>query len=155
MRAGALVALAALLCGGCSYQTVRLQSSWYILEEDQKKSATYVSVLNKGNTAVKVETLIINPLRTRVAWFDDPHEDGWILDVNESLEPGQLLIKPAADFSRFKKGGAKENWHGCRVPIEIDARLKERRSLVVTEMRPAMPDSLPAMWDTGCPQVTP
>jgi hypothetical protein len=152
MKAGALAALAALLCGGCGYQTIRLQSSWYILEEDGKKSATYVSVLNAGNTAVKVETLIINPLRNRVAWFDDPHQDGWMLAIDERLEPGQLLIKPAGKFSRIKQD-VKEHWHGCRVPIEIDAKLSGRPALVVTEMKTAMPDSLPAMWDTGCPQA--
>ena len=47
------------LLSGCCYQTIRLQSSWYILEEDVKKSATYVSVLNTGNTAVTVETLVM------------------------------------------------------------------------------------------------
>ena len=146
------MALAALLCG-CSYQTIRLQSSWYILEEDERKSATYVSVLNTGNTAVQVEALVINPLRNRVALFDDPHRDGWILDVDERLEPGQLLIKPAGKFSRVNND-VKEGWHGCRVPIEIDAKLSGRPALVVTEMKPAMPDSLPAMWDTGCPQAT-
>lgn len=154
MRAGVLVALAALLCGGCGYQTIRLQSSWYIHEEDGKKSATYVSVLNQGNSAVVVETLIINPLRDRIALFDDPHHDGWVLSLHERLEPGQLLIEPASKFSR-PKDGIDDPWHGCRVPIEIDAKLAGRSALVVTEMKPAMPDSLPAMWDTGCPQVIP
>ncbi|MEV4783682.1 hypothetical protein [Burkholderia sp. LMU1-1-1.1] len=152
MRAGAPMALAALL-SGCCYQTIRLQSSWYILEEDVKKSATYVSVLNTGNTAVTVETLIINPLRDKVALFDDPHHDGWTLVIGERLEPGQLLIKPAGEFSRLEKN-LRVYWHGCRVPIEVDAQLSGRPALVVTDMKTAMPDSLPAMWDTGCPQAT-
>ena len=151
MRAGAFVALAALL-SGCCYQTIRLQSSWYILEDNKIKSTTYVSVLNTGNTAVNVETLIINPLRDKVAFFSDPHHDGWTLPIGERLEPGQMLIKSTTEFSRLEKNQTVY-WNGCRVPIEIDAELSGKNSLVITDMKPAMPDSLPAMWDTECPKA--
>jgi hypothetical protein len=145
-----LALLAALLCSGCGLPNhiTRLQSSWY-MQLEQGQPVTYIAVLNQGNTGVHIERLIINPIRDKIYLFDDPQYGGWELEVNAQLEPGALLLREAKPFLRVTLT-SDENWTDCYLPIEIDAKIKDRRSLFITDMKPAMPTAIPLGWEQRC-----
>jgi hypothetical protein len=129
----------ALLCGGCA-EVTRLQSSWYIVD-NRGQAETYVAILNHGNTTVTLQRLIVNPVRSEIWLINDPQRDGWELPVAMTLTPGQVFTTRLEAFSTPPL---------CRLPIEIDVELKERRWLFVTDMKPALPSQLPYGWQPDC-----
>jgi len=143
--------LFALLCSGCAQHIDRVQSSWYIIEtEEAKPPKTYLVLLNRGNTMLKVEKVIINPVRDQFSWFEDPFHGGWEQDVDQLLEPGQVLVTEASKLTRTKNDGITEAWIGCRMPVEVNLKIEFHKRVLTTEHQPALPNSLPFGWETAC-----
>lgn len=141
-----LALLFALLCSGCANHIVRVQSSWYIIEtEEGKPPATYLTLLNRGNTTIHIKSIIINPIRDEIFLFKDVYHDGWERAVDKTLEPGQVLVTLASEFSR-----KNEQWTSCRMPVEVNVEIASRDRVLVTEHQPALPNTLPWAWESIC-----
>jgi hypothetical protein len=144
--------LLCLLCTGCTHHILRVQSSWYIIgAEEARQPVTYLVLLNRGNTPLKIDQIILNPIRDEVSLYKDPYHDGWGLTLDRKLAPGEMLVTEASQFFKTEKDGSKLPWPRCRMPVEVNVKIVEPDRVLISEHQPALPNSLPWAWEKGCP----
>jgi hypothetical protein len=139
-------ALAFVCCmsAACTHQVTSVRSAWYVMEE-QGIPVTYISVLNQGNTSITPKEIILNPLRQRT--FSNDFHSGWHAQfaANQPISPGKILYIRARDIFQ-----GKTPFEPCMVPIEINIRIEERSSLVISQLDVAMPNAVPIGWEAAC-----
>jgi hypothetical protein len=129
--------------GGCSHRSA-FQSSWYFVDEEKAPRETYVAILNQGRDILRVKRVILNPIGDEV-------QDGWVRDINEDLEPGQVLLRKASGFTRKRQRQDPETWNGCRIPVGVVVIVGPDNRAIRAESTGVMPSSIPISWDAACP----
>lgn len=134
-----VVVILCCLFTGCASP---FQATWYLVPTGNS-SEMYVAIFNQSNQQQNVTNVILNQPK-------DKKDSGW-KSSNASaitLEPGELLIKRAADFIN----GSENFTCRCRVPVSVIVMTEQDKSGTKAEMAGRMPSLLPEGWE-GCPDL--
>jgi len=132
---------ATLLLTGCTTAPAPLfQAAWFLAATVEPAGDTlYIGLLNQSDAPVTVAEIIIN----RKTSADNT---GWQLKESITLEPGQMLIRPASNFKR----NGEPFPSACHLPISVAVFRTSERHPLPAEIRGRLPNFLPADWERKC-----
>jgi hypothetical protein len=134
------LALALLLTGCASASAPSFQAAWFLAARAEPAGDTlYIGLLNQSDAPLTVSEMIVNAEASM-------GQAGWRLSGPMTLEPGQMLIRPASNFERNGKPFPSL----CRLPISVVVILAPDNRAVSAEVRGRMPNFLPADWERAC-----
>jgi hypothetical protein len=157
-----VVVAALLLLTGCASPNAPLfQAAWFLASVESGEASTdakseapsaaadagvrpavdrlYIGVLNQSDEHHTVSAIVING-------SPPAGEDGWRLDGEFPLAPGQMLVRPAASFRKDHKAFPV----ACHLPVSVLVVFAPDQRSARAEIRGRMPNFLPAEWDRAC-----